>query len=126
MSKPGIAPQFVTLGKRSEKMNKIRPRSTENTRTQSTSTFKEVLERYLEAFSLKESFRETYVTAHWEKIMGKPIASRTTAVFVRANTLYVQLDSAPLREELVRAKSKILERINTEMGEKLVTDIVYF
>lgn len=107
-------------------MNKRRPRQTENTRSQSTSSVREVLDKYLEIYRLKESFEETYVTAHWEKIMGKPIASRTTSVFVRGSTLYVQLDSAPLREELVRAKSKILERVNTEIGRDLVTDIVYF
>ena len=107
-------------------MNKFKPRYTERTRNQSTSSVKEVLEKYLEIYRLKESFDETYVTAHWEKIMGKPIASRTTSVFVKGSTLYVQLDSAPLREELVRAKGKILEMVNAEMGKTLVTDIVYF
>jgi predicted nucleic acid-binding Zn ribbon protein len=107
-------------------MNKPKQRRTESARSQATSSIKEVLERYLEIYRLKDSFDETYVTAHWEKIMGKPIASRTKAVFVKQNTLYVQIDSAPLREELVRARSKILELVNNEIGKKLVHDIVYF
>lgn len=107
-------------------MKGFKQRPKETSRSQSTSSFKDVFERYLETFRLKESFDQTYVTAHWEKIMGKPIASRTTAVFVKGNTLYVQLDSAPLREELVRAKSKILQLVNDEMGKNFVTDIVYF
>jgi predicted nucleic acid-binding Zn ribbon protein len=107
-------------------MTRLKARPKETSRSQSTSSFKEVLEKYLETFRLKEAFDETYVTAHWEKIMGKPIASRTKAVFVKGKMLYVQLDSAPLREELVRAKSKILQLVNQEMGKDFVTDIVYF
>lgn len=106
-------------------MNKRKPRLTETSRSQSVAPLREVLERYLEVYRLKDSFEETYVTAHWEKIMGKPIASRTTAVFVKDRTLFVQMDSAPLREELVRAKSKILKLVNEELGKELVTDIVY-
>lgn len=117
---------LLTLSPDPIAMTKPKQRRTESSRSQATSSVKEVFERYLEIYRLKESFEETYVTAHWEKIMGKPIASRTTAVFVKANTLYVQLDSAPLREELVRAKSKILELVNNEIGKKLVHDIVYF
>lgn len=106
-------------------MIRKKARLKETTRSQSTASFREVLERYLDTFRLRQSFDETYVTAHWEKIMGRPIASRTTAVFVKSGTLYVQLDSAPLREELVRAKTKILQLVNAEMGQDFVTDIVY-
>jgi len=108
------------------KMNKKKPLLSETARSQSVTPLKEVLDRYLEVYRLKESFEETYVTAHWEKIMGKPIASRTTSVFVKNKTLYVQMDSAPLREELVRAKSKIIKLVNEELGKELVRDIVYF
>ncbi|GAA4434940.1 hypothetical protein GCM10023091_10600 [Ravibacter arvi] len=107
-------------------MNKRKPRFTESSRSQSTTPLKEVFDKYLEVYRLKERFDETYVTAHWEKIMGKPIASRTVSVFVKGNVLYVQLDSAPLREELVRARNKILKLVNAEMGKDLVRDIVYF
>lgn len=107
-------------------MTRFKQRPSETSRTQNTSSIKEVLERYLETFRLKKTYEETYVTAHWEKIMGKPIASRTTSVFVKNNILYVKLDSAPLREELIRAKSKILQLVNNEMGENFVVDIVYF
>ncbi len=88
-------------------------------------SFKEALAQLLDTYQLKSAFDETYIAAHWEKIMGKPIAARTTTIYVREGILYLQLDSAPLREELVRGKTKILQHINDEMGQKIISDIVY-
>ncbi|WP_327486765.1 DUF721 domain-containing protein [Telluribacter sp.] len=86
---------------------------------------KEAIEQMLSAYKLKTSFNETYLSAHWEKIMGHTIASRTTKVYVKDRTLFLQIESAPLRDELVRAKYKIVELINREMNTSLIDDVVF-
>ncbi|WP_247231859.1 DUF721 domain-containing protein [Telluribacter sp. SYSU D00476] len=86
---------------------------------------KEAIEQMLSAYKLNTSFNETYLTAHWDKIMGHTIASRTTKVYVKDRTLFLQIESAPLRDELVRAKHKIIELINREMKTNLVDEVVF-
>ncbi len=87
--------------------------------------FKEALDQMIDAYRLRTNFNESYVVAHWEKIMGKTIASRTTRVYIRDATLFLQIESAPLRQELVRAKSKIIELINEEIKTKLIREVVF-
>lgn len=86
---------------------------------------KEAIDMMLEKYNLKSRFDQSYVVAHWDKIMGSAIASRTRKVFIKDRTLFLQIESAPLRDELVRAKSKIIELINREMKVNLVDDVVF-
>jgi hypothetical protein len=86
---------------------------------------KDAIEQMLQAYKLKTSFNETYLSAHWEKIMGAAIATRTSKVYVKDRILFLQLESAPLRDELVRAKHKIIELINREMKTSVIDDVVF-
>jgi Dna[CI] antecedent, DciA len=85
----------------------------------------EAIDAYLNALKIKGKFNESYISAHWEKLMGKTISSRTSKVFVSEKKLYIQLTSAPLREELLKAKSLIIRNINEEMGSEVVEEVVF-
>lgn len=86
---------------------------------------KEAIEQMIDSYRLRTSFDETYLTAHWGKIMGHTIASRTQKVYVKNRILFLQIDSAPLRNELVHAKGKIIELINREMKTNLIDDVIF-
>lgn len=86
---------------------------------------KDAIDQMLEKYRLRNKFDQSYVVAHWDKIMGSAISSRTKKVFINERKLFLQIESAPLRNELVRAKSKIIELINREMKSDLVDDVVF-
>jgi predicted nucleic acid-binding Zn ribbon protein len=86
---------------------------------------KQAIENMLDLYKLRSKFNETYIVAYWEKIMGLPISSRTTEIYIQDKKLFVQLDSAPLRNELLMAKSKIVTLINKEVGEDIIEDVVF-
>lgn len=86
---------------------------------------KDAIDQMLEKYRLRNRFDQSYVVAHWDTIMGSAIGSRTQKVFIKDRTLFLQIESAPLRNELVRAKSKIVELINREMKSDLVEDVVF-
>lgn len=86
---------------------------------------KDAIDQMLEKYRLRHRFDQSYVVAHWDKIMGEAIATRTKKVFIKDRTLFLQIESAPLRNELVRAKSKIIELINREMKSNLVDEVVF-
>ncbi|MFT5883879.1 MAG: hypothetical protein ACI9IP_000329 [Arcticibacterium sp.] len=94
-------------------------------RSQNAVPMKEALDAFLDSFNLKSKFNETSLVASWEKIMGQTIASRTDKIFVRSGTLFLRITSAPLRQELVLAKSKLISLINREMGHELVNEVVF-
>jgi hypothetical protein len=82
---------------------------------------KDAIDQMLEKYRLRNKFDQSYV----EKIMGSAIGSRTKTVYIKDRILFLQIESAPLRSELVRAKSKIIELINREMNNNLVDDVVF-
>ncbi|QRR03768.1 DUF721 domain-containing protein [Dyadobacter sandarakinus] len=86
---------------------------------------KDAINQMLERYSLRNRFDQSYVAAHWDQIMGTAIASRTRSVYIKEGVLFLQIESAPLRNELLRAKSKIIELINKDMGSNLVHDVVF-
>lgn len=90
-----------------------------------TSTLKECIDDLLEYYRLKGKFNETHVIASWERIMGKPIANRTLRLFIKNKVMYVTLNSAPLKQELSLSKSKVLALLHADLGEEVLTDIVF-
>lgn len=86
---------------------------------------KDAIEQMLDRYKLRNRFDQSYVVAHWDKIMGTTIASRTKKIFIKDRSLYLQIESAPLRNELVRAKSKIIELINREMKSDLINEVIF-
>lgn len=86
---------------------------------------KEAIDMMIDRYKLRSRFDQSYVVAHWDKIMGSAIASRTKSIYIKDRILFLQIESAPLRSELIRAKSKIIELINREMKSNLVDDVVF-
>ena len=60
----------------------------------------------------------------WEKIMGKTIAKYTDKIEIVQSTLFIHSTVAPLKNELLYQKAKIIERVNEALGEKLIKDVV--
>ncbi|KAB7731261.1 DUF721 domain-containing protein [Rudanella paleaurantiibacter] len=94
-------------------------------RNPGTTTVKEAINRLLKHYQLQSRFNETYLEAFWAKMMGSTIASRTTRLYVKERILYIEITSAPLRNELVNAKHKMVARINEDMGTSVIDDVVF-
>jgi hypothetical protein len=56
--------------------------------------------------------------------MGNGVNSYTKNVTLKGETLYVELSSSVLREELSHGKSKIITMINEELKREIVKSIV--
>lgn len=88
-----------------------------------TQSFSSAFKKFLKSENLEQAFQEKKLIQSWESLMGKTIASRTSKVQIRNKILYVQLTSAPLKQEMNNSKLKILEIIANEFGEGVVDDI---
>ena len=85
----------------------------------------EAFEAFLNAYKLRSRYNETYLVAYWEKLMGTSIAQRTEKLYINRGVLFLGISSAPLRQELVLAKSRIKALLNKEMGSEIITDVVF-
>jgi len=57
-------------------------------------------------------------------MMGPAIEKYTTNIKLERETLYVELSSSVLREELSYGKQKIIDLLNEELGRLLIKELV--
>ena len=88
-------------------------------------TLGEAIRQFLKSHHLEEKITETRITQSWEKIMGTNISRYTRHLVLKNTVLTVYLRSSVLRSELSYGKTKIVEMINKEVGENVVTDIIF-
>lgn len=56
--------------------------------------------------------------------MGKTISKYTDKIQIHGKTLYITTSMAPLKQELLYQKEKILQRVNEALGEHVITQVV--
>ena len=86
---------------------------------------KEGLAALVKAYRLQGKLNEVTVVGSWERVMGKAVALKTQEVYVNKGRLFVRLNSAPLKHELVMAKTRVAELINAEVGEEVITEVIF-
>ncbi|MCH1548054.1 DUF721 domain-containing protein [Flavobacteriaceae bacterium] len=60
----------------------------------------------------------------WREVMGNNVNSYTNEIVLKKNTLYVNLSSSVLRQELSFGKQKIVDLLNKELGKTVIKKIV--
>lgn len=78
----------------------------------------------LKAYKIEGRFHESNLVNSWEKVMGTPIAKRTTRLYIHDKKLYVHLNSAPLKHELNMSRDKILVILTKEFGESIINEVI--
>lgn len=85
---------------------------------------KEVIDDWLAKHPAADKAKQTRVTHLWGALLGASVKNRTTSLYFRNGILQVKLDSSVLRNELSFAKENIKEKMNKELGEELVLEII--
>ena len=83
----------------------------------------EALSLWLDRYRLRRGTDETRVLQAWDELMGPSIVRQTTTKKVQNQILYVQLESAVVRKELLMVKSKIVSSINEHLGREAIKDV---
>lgn len=60
----------------------------------------------------------------WKEKMGPTINSYTKKIFLSKGCLYINITSAPLRQELSMSKANIIEMLNQELGAVMIKEVV--
>ncbi len=87
-------------------------------------TIGDALKEFLKKSKLKGGIQALQIEHAWEKIMGKTIAKYTDKIEIINQTLFISSTVAPLKNELLYQKEKIIERVNEALGEKVIKEVV--
>lgn len=87
-------------------------------------SMQDALQQFLKRSRLKGGLQALQIEDIWEKIMGKTVAKYTDKIQIINNTLFISTQVAPLKNELLFQKDKIIERVNESLGEKVIREVV--
>ena len=93
-------------------------------RLNNESTIGAVLQQIIQVNKLQPGMDQIDVKEAWRQLMGNGVNTYTKNVVLKGSTLYVELGSSVLRDELSHGKSKIIKMINEELGREVIKDVV--
>ncbi len=84
----------------------------------------DIIKEFVNVNHLQSGLDKVNVQEAWAQMMGNGVNNYTTAVQLERDTLYVQLSSSVLREELSYGKEKIISMLNESIGKELIKKLV--
>jgi len=84
----------------------------------------EALKQFLRQSRIKGNIQALQITDVWEELMGKTIARYTDSIQIINHTLFITTSIAPLKNELLYQKEKIIQRVNDALGDHVIKDVV--
>lgn len=93
-------------------------------RKSNESSLKQVIDQLLDTYRLRDKINEVKIKKVWTDLMGKSISNRTSDISLKNGVLYIRVTSAPLKEELLFQRNRILELMNIELEGPYVKEVV--
>ncbi len=84
---------------------------------------KDLIMRNLRTQGLETPLLQKRLTDSWGEVAGKEVAGFTQNVFIRNQTLYVQMTNPALRANLMMMRSELVRKLNAHVGSQVIADI---
>lgn len=72
---------------------------------------------------LSSGYNQTRIRAWWKDAMGNLVGNQTQRITFKEGVLRIYVESASLKSELNMARHQLQERINTYLGEDVVSSV---
>ncbi|MBR4294917.1 MAG: DUF721 domain-containing protein [Bacteroidaceae bacterium] len=74
---------------------------------------------------LETPLNEYRLIKAWSQVLGAAVNNYTKELYIKNQTLYVQLNSSVLRQELMMNRKILVRRLNDYVGAQVIADIVF-
>ncbi len=83
----------------------------------------EVVRMCVRENGLETPLLQTRLVDAWEQVAGDVVARYTEEKFIRNQTLFVKISSPALRSDLLMMREMLVDRLNKEVGTRVISDI---
>ena len=66
------------------------------------------------------------LVASWDAVVGPTISRYTGDKFIKNQTLFVKINNPALRQALSMMRQKLVQRLNSQVGSFIISDIKFF
>ena len=84
----------------------------------------DAIQQFLNKSRIKGDIQAMQIEDVWEQIMGKTIARYTDKLQIFGDKLIITTHVAPLKQELIYQKEKIIQRVNELLGQNVIREVV--
>ncbi|WP_378185065.1 DUF721 domain-containing protein [Aquimarina sp. W85] len=84
----------------------------------------DVLKDFVDSNKLQQGLNKVAVQDVWAEVMGPAIVNYTHSIKLDRETLYIELTSSVLREELSYGRDKIISNLNAGLKKELIKKLV--
>lgn len=88
--------------------------------------FGDLLRQFLRSEGLETPLNERRIVSAWPQVIGEGISYYTGNIFVKNQTLYVQLKSPSLKSNLMMNRAQLVRQLNEAVGAQVITQIVFY
>ncbi len=87
-------------------------------------TIKDSLKMMVKELRIEDKLNELEIKEMWTQIMGSDAQQYTKKIVLSKKILFLEIDSAPLRHEILLAKEEIIKLYNARFEKEVVKKIV--
>ncbi len=84
-----------------------------------------VIQSVIDRLGLRQYINEARIIETWATLAGPQVNGVTSSVWLKGETLFVKIRSAAWRQELHLRRRDWRQRLNDDLGEELVKEIVF-
>jgi len=89
-----------------------------------TVSIAQVINEVLNEYKITDKLKETRIISAWQQVLG-PLAKPDDELYIKNKVLFARLSSSVIRNELTMMRSKLVQCLNDNVGEEVITDIVF-
>ena len=92
-------------------------------RSRDAMSLADAIKNYIKKTGKEKGFENAEIITAWPEVMGQAVSSRTEKLSFYKGTLYIKLNSAPLKNELLMGREQIAAKLNEHLGKTIVMNI---
>lgn len=85
----------------------------------------DVIMQLLRQEGLEAPLNQYRLIDSWKDVVGPAIFRHTTNIYIKNQTLYVQLSSSVIRQELQMGRELLIKNLNSRVGAQVITNIIF-
>ena len=86
----------------------------------------DVLQTVLRKEGLETPLLQKRLVESWDAVVGPTIVRYTGEKFIKNQTLFVKILNPALRQDLSMMRQKLVQRLNSQVGSFIISDIKFY
>lgn len=87
-------------------------------------SLRELIKGYLDDYPHRKRLKRGMILSLWEETVGEAIATQTENLHFKNGKLVVRVKNPAWRQEIHMKRFSIAKKLNTQVGEKIIKEIV--